>query len=206
MYSRQRTQECEARGKIIIRQTKGERDRERAKRRVGTGWQGTRAQKEVLSHSTHTTGDGWPKKCAGGAKTGQFPESESNTAIDEKQASTSARVSECGVCVQPCTETIHSMDVTSIPKKGKEQEPGFVGVTPASGSMTCPPVSVCQNVSTMWHLFLPTCDPYASRRTKGADKKNSDVTHVRMMRHKVKRFLDNISTSTKVFDKIRYNY
>jgi hypothetical protein len=32
----------------------------------------------------------------------------------------------------------------SIPKKGSEQEPGFVGVTPASGVMMLEPVSVCQ--------------------------------------------------------------
>lgn len=34
-------------------------------------------------------------------------------------------------------------------------EPGFIGVAPGSGVITCPPVSVCQNVSTMEHLLLP---------------------------------------------------
>jgi len=34
----------------------------------------------------------------------------------------------------------------SMPKNGREAEPGFVGVTPASGVMTLDPVSVCQYV------------------------------------------------------------
>lgn len=50
----------------------------------------------------------------------------------------------------------HSSSLTSMPKKGKEHEPGLVGVTLAKGSITCPPVSVCQKVSTIWHLPLPT--------------------------------------------------
>lgn len=32
----------------------------------------------------------------------------------------------------------------SIPKKGNEALPGFMGVTPARGVMTLEPVSVCQ--------------------------------------------------------------
>ena len=32
----------------------------------------------------------------------------------------------------------------SMPKNGSEALPGFVGVTPANGVMTCEPVSVCQ--------------------------------------------------------------
>ena len=34
----------------------------------------------------------------------------------------------------------------SMPKKGREAEPGLVGVTPARGVMTLEPVSVCQYV------------------------------------------------------------
>jgi len=34
----------------------------------------------------------------------------------------------------------------SIPKKGNDALPGFVGVTPPSGVITCEPVSVCQYV------------------------------------------------------------
>ena len=37
-----------------------------------------------------------------------------------------------------------SMMAGSIPKKGRDAEPGFVGVIPPSGVMTCEPVSVCQ--------------------------------------------------------------
>ena len=32
----------------------------------------------------------------------------------------------------------------SMPKNGKEQLPGFEGVMPAKGVITCEPVSVCQ--------------------------------------------------------------
>lgn len=39
-----------------------------------------------------------------------------------------------------------SMMEGSMPKKGREAEPGFVGVTPARGVMTWEPVSVCQYV------------------------------------------------------------
>lgn len=38
----------------------------------------------------------------------------------------------------------------SMPKNGRDAEPGLVGVTPASGVMTFDPVSVCQYV-------CPTC-------------------------------------------------
>ena len=34
----------------------------------------------------------------------------------------------------------------SMPKKGNEADPGFVGVTPPRGEMTWEPVSVCQYV------------------------------------------------------------
>lgn len=39
-----------------------------------------------------------------------------------------------------------SMMAGSIPKKGSEALPGFVGVTPAKGVMMLEPVSVCQYV------------------------------------------------------------
>lgn len=34
-------------------------------------------------------------------------------------------------------------------------EPGFIGVQPGNGVNTCPPVSVCQKVSTMEHFSCP---------------------------------------------------
>lgn len=37
-----------------------------------------------------------------------------------------------------------SMIAGSMPKKGSDALPGFVGVTLAMGEMTCEPVSVCQ--------------------------------------------------------------
>jgi hypothetical protein len=37
-----------------------------------------------------------------------------------------------------------SMIAGSIPKNGREAEPGLVGVIPARGVMTWEPVSVCQ--------------------------------------------------------------
>lgn len=36
-------------------------------------------------------------------------------------------------------------------------DPGFIGVQPGSGVITCPPVSVCQNVSAIEHFSLPIC-------------------------------------------------
>ena len=35
-------------------------------------------------------------------------------------------------------------------------DPGFIGVAPGRGVMTCPPVSVCQNVSAILHFPCPT--------------------------------------------------
>lgn len=48
----------------------------------------------------------------------------------------------------PCSSTpdTGSMIAGSIPKKGNEALPGFVGVTPPRGVMTWEPVSVCQYV------------------------------------------------------------
>jgi hypothetical protein len=42
------------------------------------------------------------------------------------------------------------------PKKGSVAEPGFIGVTPGSGVIRMPPVSVCHQVSTMAQRPLPT--------------------------------------------------
>ncbi len=41
---------------------------------------------------------------------------------------------------------IGSMIAGSMPKKGRDALPGFVGVTPPKGVMTWEPVSVCQYV------------------------------------------------------------
>ena len=35
-------------------------------------------------------------------------------------------------------------------------DPGFMGVAPGRGVITCPPVSVCQKVSAILHLPWPT--------------------------------------------------
>lgn len=53
-----------------------------------------------------------------------------------------------------------SRSTTSTPKKGSVAEPGFVGVAPGSGVMMCPPVSVCQNVSTTAQRPPPTTEWY----------------------------------------------
>jgi hypothetical protein len=42
------------------------------------------------------------------------------------------------------------------PKNGRVAEPGFRSVAPASGVIMMPPVSVCHQVSTIEHFFLPT--------------------------------------------------
>jgi hypothetical protein len=42
------------------------------------------------------------------------------------------------------------------PKKGSVAEPGLVGVTPGSGVMRMPPVSVCHHVSTTAQRPSPT--------------------------------------------------
>jgi hypothetical protein len=48
----------------------------------------------------------------------------------------------------PCSSSpdTGSMMAGSMPKKGSEQDPGLVGVTPASGVRMLHPVSVCQYV------------------------------------------------------------
>ena len=52
------------------------------------------------------------------------------------------------------------------PKKGKVAEPGLVGVTPGSGVMRMPPVSVCHQVSTTGQRPSPTTSWY-QRQTSG---------------------------------------
>ena len=42
-----------------------------------------------------------------------------------------------------------------MPGKGTVAEPGFSGVTPASGVIMIMPVSVCHHVSTIGHRFPP---------------------------------------------------
>ena len=51
---------------------------------------------------------------------------------------------------------VSSTTSISIPGKGSVHEPGIKGVTPGNGVITCPPVSVCQNVSTIGQDSLPT--------------------------------------------------
>jgi hypothetical protein len=43
-----------------------------------------------------------------------------------------------------------------MPGSGSVQEPGTIGVAPGSGEIMCPPVSVCQNVSTIGQRSPPT--------------------------------------------------
>ena len=44
-----------------------------------------------------------------------------------------------------------------MPGSGSVQEPGTSGVAPGSGVIMCPPVSVCQKVSTIGQRSPPTC-------------------------------------------------
>ena len=53
----------------------------------------------------------------------------------------------------PASSTI----AASIPGKGSVQEPGTMGVTPGSGVIMWPPVSVCQKVSTIGQRLPPMC-------------------------------------------------
>ncbi|MCY1368076.1 hypothetical protein D9M69_550370 [compost metagenome] len=43
-----------------------------------------------------------------------------------------------------------------MPGSGNVHEPGTSGVAPGSGVIMWPPVSVCQNVSTIGQFSLPT--------------------------------------------------
>jgi hypothetical protein len=51
----------------------------------------------------------------------------------------------------PVSSTIAAM----MPGKGSVHEPGTSGVTPGSGVIMWPPVSVCQKVSTIGHFAPP---------------------------------------------------
>ena len=53
---------------------------------------------------------------------------------------------------------VPSSSITSatIPGKANVAQAGLIGVAPGSGLIICPPVSVCQYVSTIAHLELPT--------------------------------------------------
>ena len=42
-----------------------------------------------------------------------------------------------------------------MPGSGRIAEPGLQSVTPGSGLIMMPPVSVCHQVSTIGHLFAP---------------------------------------------------
>ena len=44
-----------------------------------------------------------------------------------------------------------------MPGSGSVHEPGFNGVTPGSGEIMWPPVSVCHQVSTIGQRAPPTC-------------------------------------------------
>src|SRR5687768_7423898 len=46
------------------------------------------------------------------------------------------------------------------PGSGRVAQEGLAGVTPAMLEMRTPAVSVCHQVSTMGHLFPPTCSSY----------------------------------------------
>ena len=52
----------------------------------------------------------------------------------------------------PTSSTIAAM----MPGSGNVHEPGIIGVTPGSGEIMWPPVSVCQNVSTIGQREPPT--------------------------------------------------
>src|SRR5256885_9657039 len=53
-----------------------------------------------------------------------------------------------------------STTAAAMPGKASVQEPGTRSVAPGSGVIMCPPVSVCQNVSTMGQRPPPTCSWY----------------------------------------------
>jgi hypothetical protein len=51
----------------------------------------------------------------------------------------------------PCSSTT----LATMPKNGLVAEPGVQAVTPGNGAIMMAPVSVCHQVSTMGHFFLP---------------------------------------------------
>ena len=50
---------------------------------------------------------------------------------------------------------VSSTTSMAMPGKGNVQEPGTNGVAPGSGVIAWPPVSVCQNVSTIGQRLAP---------------------------------------------------
>src|SRR5450631_2993802 len=48
----------------------------------------------------------------------------------------------------------------AIPGSGSVADPGFAGVAPGSTEIMIDPVSVCHQVSTMGHRFLPIASKY----------------------------------------------
>ena len=59
----------------------------------------------------------------------------------------------------PVSSTIAAM----IPGNGREHDPGTSGVAPGNGVIMCPPVSVCQKVSTIGQRPPPMCSWYHSQ-------------------------------------------
>src|SRR3954453_21030884 len=53
-----------------------------------------------------------------------------------------------------------STSIGCTPGKGSVAYVGLAGVTPAKLEIKIPAVSVCHQVSTMGHLFLPICSSY----------------------------------------------
>src|SRR6476620_298009 len=53
-----------------------------------------------------------------------------------------------------------STKIGCTPGNGNVAKDGFAGVTPARFEIKVPPVSVCHQVSTIGHFFLPTCSSY----------------------------------------------
>ena len=58
-----------------------------------------------------------------------------------------------GGAFQRLTQVVHQSRL--YPKKGRVAEPGLSAVTPGSGVMRMPPVSVCHQVSTMGQRSSP---------------------------------------------------
>lgn len=48
------------------------------------------------------------------------------------------------------------LNISLVDRSKLTADPGFIGVAPGNGVITCPPVSVCQKVSTIEHFSLPT--------------------------------------------------
>src|SRR5581483_2230515 len=55
---------------------------------------------------------------------------------------------------------VSSTTSAAMPGSGVVADPGLVAVTPGSGVIMCPPVSVCHQVSTIGQRLLPTVSWY----------------------------------------------